>query len=116
MILTRSYRATGRPDLELGKPPRGGACTVGEHLLHDMPNVDPRLAELLDSVQVMRRMAALINDLIAVAPEERRPSIRDWETRLQLTIARSFATADERSEASTEDRQGLGSRLRGPWR
>jgi len=50
MILTRSYRATGRPDLELGKPPRGGACTVGEHLLHDMPNVDPRLAELLDAI------------------------------------------------------------------
>jgi len=36
--------------LELGKPPRGGACTVGEHLLHDMPNVDPRLAELLDAM------------------------------------------------------------------
>jgi uncharacterized membrane protein len=60
------------------------------------------------SVQVMRRMAALISDLIAVAPEERRLAVRDWETRLQLTIARSFTTADERSEASTEDRQGLG--------
>jgi uncharacterized membrane protein len=60
------------------------------------------------SVQVMRRMAALISDLIAVAPEERHPAIRDWEARLQLTIARSFATANEQSEASTEDRQGLG--------
>lgn len=60
------------------------------------------------SVQVMRRMAALIGALIAVAPEERRPSIRDWDARLQLTIARSFTTAAERSEASTEDRQGLG--------
>ena len=36
--------------MELGKPPRGSACTVGEHLLHDMPNVDPRLAELLDAI------------------------------------------------------------------
>jgi uncharacterized membrane protein len=69
------------------------------------------------SVQVMRRMSALVSDLTAVASEERRPAIREWETRLQLTIARSFATPDERSEASTEDRQGLGpSRLRGPWR
>ena len=68
------------------------------------------------SVQVMRRMTALTSSLIAVAPEERRPAIRDWDTRLQLTIARSFATPDERSEASTEDRQGLGrSHLRGPW-
>jgi uncharacterized membrane protein len=70
------------------------------------------------SVQVMRRMAALVDALIAVAPEERRPSIRDWDARLQLTIARSFATAAERSEASTEDRQGLGTpgpQLRSPY-
>lgn len=60
------------------------------------------------SVQVMRRMAALLSALIAVAPEDRRPSIREWDARLQLTITRSFATANERSEASTEDRQGLG--------
>ena len=50
MILARSYRATGRPDLELGKPPRGGACSVGEHLLHDIPNVYARLAEGLDAI------------------------------------------------------------------
>jgi uncharacterized membrane protein len=70
------------------------------------------------SVQVMRRMAALVDALIAVAPEERRPSIRDWDARLQLTIVRSFATAAERSEASTEDRQGLGTpgpQLRSPY-
>jgi uncharacterized membrane protein len=64
------------------------------------------------SVQVMRRMTALISDLMAVAPEDRRPSVRDWEKRVQQTIARSFATADERSEASTEDRQGLGTPVR----
>ena len=60
------------------------------------------------SVQVMRRMAALISDLTAAVPEDRRPSLKDWEARLQLTIARSFTTPDERSEASTADRQGLG--------
>jgi uncharacterized membrane protein len=60
------------------------------------------------SVQVMRRLSALIGDLMSVAPEERRPAVRDWDARLRLTIARSFATAEERLEASTEDRQGLG--------
>jgi uncharacterized membrane protein len=60
------------------------------------------------SVQVMRRMTALLSALIAVAPEDRRPSISEWDARLQLTITRSFATPNERSEASTEDRQGLG--------
>jgi len=66
------------------------------------------------SVQVMRRMTALLSALIAVAPEERRPSIRDWEDRVQRTIARSFVTNEERSEASTEDRQGLGTPRRRP--
>ena len=60
------------------------------------------------SVQVMRRMAALLSAVRAAAPEERRPAIGEWDERLQLTVARSFATAGERSEASTEDRQGLG--------
>jgi len=60
------------------------------------------------SVQVMRRVAALLSALIAVAPEGRRSSISEWDARLQQTITRSFATANERSEASTEDRQGLG--------
>jgi uncharacterized membrane protein len=68
------------------------------------------------SVQVMRRMTALINDVDAVAPEQRRPAIREWKARLQLAVARSFATADERSDASTADRQGLGVPVREPWR
>jgi uncharacterized membrane protein len=59
------------------------------------------------SVQVKRRVAALIGDLLAVAPEERRPAVREWDARVRLAVARSFATADERSEASAEDRQGL---------
>jgi uncharacterized membrane protein len=60
------------------------------------------------SVQVMRRMKALINDLIAALPEERRAALRYWEQRLSSTIARSFPDMDEKLEASVEDRQGLG--------
>ena len=60
------------------------------------------------SVQVMRRMNALIRDLIAVVPEDRRPGLAYWQERLKATIARSFADGEERIEALKEDRQGLG--------
>ena len=60
------------------------------------------------SVQVMRRMKALISELIEVLPEERRPGLRFWQTRLQSTIELSFSDAEDRLNASAEDRQGLG--------
>jgi uncharacterized membrane protein len=60
------------------------------------------------SVQVMRRMNAVVNDLIPAVSEERRPSLRHWDARLKATIARSFPEGEERIEASQQDRQGLG--------
>ena len=60
------------------------------------------------SVQVMRRMNALLADLSQVVPEGRRPSIKYWDGRLKATIARSFADGEQRMEALKEDRQGLG--------
>jgi len=60
------------------------------------------------SVQVMRRMNALVTDLKNAVPEERRPALRYWDSRLKATIARSFPDSEERLEASREDRQGLG--------
>ena len=60
------------------------------------------------SVQVMRRMMALVNDLIERLPENRHPALLHWEERLQTTIARSFDDLEEKQEASVEDRQGLG--------
>ena len=60
------------------------------------------------SVQVMRRMNALIADLIQHVPEERRPTLRHWQGRVSGTIARSFVDEEERMEALEEDRQGLG--------
>jgi uncharacterized membrane protein len=61
-----------------------------------------------NSVQVMRRMNALVSDLIQVVPEEHHPALRYWGGRLKATIARSFTDIEERLEASKEDRQGLG--------
>jgi uncharacterized membrane protein len=60
------------------------------------------------SVQVMRRMNAVVNDLIGVVPEDRRPALRHWDVRLKTTIAHSFPDHEDRQEASKEDRQGLG--------
>jgi uncharacterized membrane protein len=60
------------------------------------------------SVQVMRRMNALVADLQHSIPEERRSALKYWSARLKTTIARSFPDSEERMEASREDRQGLG--------
>lgn len=61
-----------------------------------------------DSVQVMRRMKALIKNLSQALPPERRPALQHWEQRLQGTIKRSFEEVEERIAASVADRQGLG--------
>jgi uncharacterized membrane protein len=60
------------------------------------------------SVQVMRRMNALVADLHRAVPKERRPALEFWNSRLRAIIARSFVDGDERLEASRQDRQGLG--------
>lgn len=66
------------------------------------------------SVQVMRRMSALLTDLISALPEARRPALIYWQQRIQDTIGRSFEDAEERGHASGEDRQGLGTTRRRP--
>jgi uncharacterized membrane protein len=60
------------------------------------------------SVQVMRRMKALINNLTEMLPAERHEALKRWEQRLQGTIARTFADKQEKKDASVADRQGLG--------
>jgi uncharacterized membrane protein len=61
-----------------------------------------------NSVQVIRRMNALITDLSSAVPEGRRQALRYWCARIKDTVARSFVDGEERMEASKEDRQGLG--------
>jgi uncharacterized membrane protein len=60
------------------------------------------------SVQVMRRMKALAADLIRALPPERHEPLQHYQRRLDATIAASFHDAEEKLEASIEDRQGLG--------
>lgn len=61
------------------------------------------------SLQVIRRMNALVEDLLRTVPEERRSPLVIWQKRLKEMISQSFASAEERAEAVKEDRQGLGS-------
>jgi uncharacterized membrane protein len=61
-----------------------------------------------DSVQVMRRMKALIQNLIRILPNERHAALRHWDRRLEDSIARSFADVEQQRDASVADRQGLG--------
>jgi len=60
------------------------------------------------SVQVMRRMNALIENLVEVLPVVRHAALRHWEERLQGTVQRSFKDVDEKQDESVADRQGLG--------
>jgi uncharacterized membrane protein len=60
------------------------------------------------SVQIMRRMKALVADLLAVLPPERHAAVRYWRERLHNSIGRSFEDTEEKISASAEDRQGLG--------
>ena len=60
------------------------------------------------SVQVMRRMNALLADLLMAVPEERRAMVKYWHGRLKAAITRSFSDTEQRMEALKEDRQGLG--------
>lgn len=60
------------------------------------------------NVQVMRRMKALVADLLSVLPRQRHAGLNYWQQRLQASIARSFEDTEQKLSASMEDRQGLG--------
>jgi uncharacterized membrane protein len=61
-----------------------------------------------DSVQVMRRMKALIANLLRTLPAERHAALREWEHHVDASIKRTFEDTAERQIASVADRQGLG--------
>jgi uncharacterized membrane protein len=60
------------------------------------------------SIQVMRRMRALLQDLKDHVPEERREAVERYLERVDKGIRRSFEDADDRKDALEVDRQGLG--------
>jgi len=60
------------------------------------------------SIQVMRRMRALLRDLQEHVPAERRPALERYLERVDNGIRRAFEDEDDRRDALEEDRQGLG--------
>jgi uncharacterized membrane protein len=61
-----------------------------------------------DSIQVARRMRAMLDDLIRVVPRERRPIIEEQKRLLDTGILRSFDDAEDRTRAAVGDLQGVG--------
>lgn len=64
------------------------------------------------SIQVMRRMKALLSELLSILPEERQPALHYWLERLESTVTGAFRDREDILDASKEDRQGLGSSKR----
>lgn len=60
------------------------------------------------SIQVMRRMRALLEELPEHVPAERRPALVSYLERVDKGIQRAFEDADDRKDALDADRQGLG--------
>jgi uncharacterized membrane protein len=103
----------GRRRLEIGEiRDRGGRLKVvipiptWEDFLHLA--LDEIRFYGVESLQVMRRMRALLSDLKDAVCEVRRNAVCDQEKRLGATIARSFTDLEDLLEASVEDREGLG--------
>ncbi|HMJ21201.1 MAG TPA: DUF2254 domain-containing protein [Terriglobales bacterium] len=67
-----------------------------------------------DSMQVVRRMNALLADLITALPEERHSALRSQQKRLRGAITRSFPDMEDQLEASAEDREGFGATRKRP--
>jgi uncharacterized membrane protein len=62
------------------------------------------------SIQVPRRLRAMLDDLIAALPPERRPSLQAELRRLQRSSERAFSDPEDVASAEQGDSQGLGGR------
>ena len=74
--------------------------------------MDLALLEILyygaNSVQVMRRLGALLDDLEQIVNPSQRAEVRKYQERLHRQIQQEFRRKDLREEAEEIDRQGLG--------
>ncbi len=65
-----------------------------------------------NSTQVVRRMRAMLEDLISILPPNRSTVLRQELELLRSTVNRGFAVPQERARAESADFQGLGGHLR----
>ena len=106
-------RRLGRSDLDVGHEiDRQGTL----RLVYPTPCWDDflelALVEIMyygsQSIQVMRRLAALLNDLEAAVLPSRQAAVRHFSQRLHLSVEHSFVDPEYRQDAEELDRQGLG--------
>jgi uncharacterized membrane protein len=64
------------------------------------------------SIQVARRLRAMLEDLVAALPQERRSPLREELRLLQRSLERAFTDPEDRARAERADSQGLGGRGR----
>jgi uncharacterized membrane protein len=85
-------------------------------VVYPTPDFDDFLALALDeirfygaeSLQVMRRLLALLDDLYKTAPKARRLAVARHRARVLASVRRSFDDQEDKMEAGQEDRQGIG--------
>jgi uncharacterized membrane protein len=103
----------GRVDLSAGRVRDGQG---GLRLVFPVPKWEDFLVLAFDeirycganSIQVMRRLRALLQDLKDHVPPERGPALQRYLERVDNGIRRTFEDLDDRKDALEEDRQGLG--------
>jgi uncharacterized membrane protein len=103
----------GHRDLVAGSV-RDGSGSL--RLVVPVPGWDDFLVLALDeirycganSIQVMRRMRAMLQELQLHVPAERRPALLSYLERVDKGIGRTFEDQDDRRDALDPDRQGLG--------
>ncbi len=61
-----------------------------------------------ESLQVARRLRALLEDLMAAVPAARRPAVEDQLRRLDEAVQIQFERGRDREEAREADTQGVG--------
>jgi uncharacterized membrane protein len=103
----------GRVDLSAGRV-RDGRGSL--RLVFPVPRWEDFLVLAFDeirycganSIQVMRRLRALLQDLKEHVPPERGPALQRYLERVDNGIRRTFEDLDDRKDALEVDRQGLG--------
>jgi uncharacterized membrane protein len=103
----------GRVDLDAGRL-RDGRGSL--RLVFPVPSWEDFLVLAFDeirycgasSIQVMRRLRALLQDLTGQVPDERRPALERYLERVDKGIHRAFEEPQDRKDALEQDRQGLG--------
>jgi hypothetical protein len=61
------------------------------------------------SLQVPRRLHAMLEHLLAILPEARTPALRQELALLHSVVERVYVEGEDRRRAATGDRQGIGS-------